>query len=124
LDDQRHIGGFPPEQSSHHLNLVNFFFSDGVDVVSALSAPGGTVLATLVAGDIPIAVEVTKSAVGIWREGIELLYENGRVGVAIPSPMAVDQCARGTGGERWGTKTDRDRERDGMVVPAPGGRVS
>jgi predicted dehydrogenase len=79
--------------ASHDLNLVNFFFSE-VDVVSAFSPSAGAVLATLAAGDIPIALEVSKSAVGVWREGIELLYENGRLAVAIPSPMAKDQCAR------------------------------
>jgi predicted dehydrogenase len=79
---------------SHDLNLVNFFFADGVDVVSAFSPSNGAVVATLAAGDVPITLEVTRSAVGIWREGIELLYENGRLAVAIPSPMASDQCAR------------------------------
>jgi predicted dehydrogenase len=79
---------------SHDLNLINFFFADGVEVVSAFSPSGGAVVATLAAGDVPIALEVTRSAVGIWREGIELLYENGRLAVAIPSPMASDQCAR------------------------------
>jgi predicted dehydrogenase len=78
---------------SHDVNLVNFFF-EGVEVVSAVSRSGGAVLATLAAADVPIALEVTSSAVGIWREGIELLYENGRLAVAIPSPMASDQCAR------------------------------
>jgi predicted dehydrogenase len=78
---------------SHDVNLVNFFF-DGVDVVSAFSPSGGAVVATLAAGDVPIALEVSRSAVGVWREGIELLYENGRLAVAIPSPMASDRCAR------------------------------
>lgn len=79
---------------SHDLNLVNFFFGDGVDVVSAFSPSSGAVLATLVADDVPIVLEVTKSAAGSWREGIELLYENGRLAVTIPSPMASDLCAR------------------------------
>jgi predicted dehydrogenase len=79
---------------SHDVNLVNCFFPEGVDVVSAFSRSNGAVLATLVAGDVPIALEVTRSAIGIWREGIELLYENGGLAVAIPSPMAGDQGAR------------------------------
>jgi predicted dehydrogenase len=79
---------------SHDLNLVNFFFADGVEVISAFSPSSGAVVATLAAGDVPIALEITRSAVGIWREGIELLYENGRLAVAIPSPMASGQRAR------------------------------
>jgi predicted dehydrogenase len=78
---------------SHDLNLVNFFFAEGVEVVSAFSPSNGAVVATLAAGGVPIVLEVTRSAVGIWREGIELLYENGRLAVAIPSPMASDRCA-------------------------------
>jgi predicted dehydrogenase len=89
---------------SHDLNLVNLFFAEAVEVVSAVSAANGAVLATLGAGDIPIALEVTRSAVGIWREGIELLYENGRLAVAIPSPMATDQCARVVLEENEGSK--------------------
>jgi len=80
--------------ASHDLNLVNFFFADPIDVVSAFSPSNSAVLATLSAGQVPIVLEVTKSAIGVWREGIELLYENGRLAVAIPSPMAADQCAR------------------------------
>jgi predicted dehydrogenase len=79
---------------SHDLNLVNFFFANGVDVVSAFSPSSGAVVATLAAGHTPIELAITKSATGVWREGIELLYENGRLAVAIPSPMASDQCAR------------------------------
>ena len=80
--------------ASHDLNLVNFFFADPIDVVSAFSPSNGAVLATLSAGHVPIELEITKSAIGVWREGVELLYENGRLAVAIPSPMAADQCAR------------------------------
>lgn len=73
---------------------MNFFFADRIDVVSAFSPSSGAVLATLSAAHVPIELEVTKSAIGVWREGVELLYENGRLAVAIPSPMAADQCAR------------------------------
>jgi predicted dehydrogenase len=79
---------------SHDLNLVNFFFADGVDVVSAFSPSSGAVVATLAAGHIPIELAITKSAIGVWREGVELLYESGRLAVAIPSPMAPEQWAR------------------------------
>jgi predicted dehydrogenase len=79
---------------SHDLNLVNFFFANGVDVVSAFSPSSGAVVATLAAGHTPIELAIIKSAIGVWREGIELLYENGRLAVTIPSPMATDRCAR------------------------------
>jgi predicted dehydrogenase len=80
--------------ASHDLNLVTVFFEQDVEVLSAFSPSSNAVLATLAAGGVPIEFAITRSAIGVWREGIEFLFENGRLSIAIPSPMAVDQCAR------------------------------
>lgn len=79
--------------ASHDLNLVHFFFPNGVEVVEAASS-GDAVIGTLTASNVPIAIEIVKSAPGIWLEGAEFLFENGCLTVQIPSPMATDRHAQ------------------------------
>lgn len=82
--------------ASHDLNLMRFFLPDELSVQAASSLPDGAVSALLSHGATPVHLEVAKSALGAWREGAEFLFENGRLSVEIPSPMAVDQVARVT----------------------------
>ena len=82
--------------ASHDLNLMRYFLADELSVQAASSLPDGAVSVLLSHGATPVHLEVAKSAVGVWREGAEFLFENGRLNVEIPSPMAVDQVARVT----------------------------
>jgi predicted dehydrogenase len=41
-------------------------------------------------------LDVTKTAAGRWLEGAEFLFENGRLAVSIPSPMATEMVAEVT----------------------------
>jgi len=79
--------------ASHDVNLLRFFFPDGVEVVSAHCGGDTSVVATMRKGNTPIVLEVTKAAVGRWVEGIDFLFEHGQIRVAIPSPMATEQVS-------------------------------
>jgi predicted dehydrogenase len=79
---------------SHDLNLIHFFFPDTVDVVAAAHPCPGAIAAILRWRDVAITLEVVKSAIGVWREGAEFVFENGCLTLDIPSPMAVDGVTR------------------------------
>ena len=80
---------------SHDVDLVNFFFAESIEVVSACSRADGAMPTTFAVGSIfRSRSKSPERDGGIWRESIRVLYENGRLAVAIPSPMASDRCAR------------------------------
>ena len=54
--------------ASHDVNLLQFFFPDGVDVVSAHCGGETSVVSTMRHGDTTIVLEIAKSAVGQWLE--------------------------------------------------------
>jgi predicted dehydrogenase len=78
----------------HDVNLITHFFPDGVDVRSAQVNRDGAIAATLRWRNVPIALDVAKTEAGRWLEGAEFLFERGRIGLSIPSPMAVDCVSR------------------------------
>jgi predicted dehydrogenase len=94
--------------ASHDVNLLRFFFPDGVEVVSAHCGGETSVVATMRHEDTTVVLEIAKSAVGRWVEGIDFVFERGQIRVAIPSPMAsekvseviLDDERRGIIGER------------------------
>lgn len=94
--------------ASHDINLLRYFFPNKVDVVDASCAGDASVVATFRSGEAAIVLEVAKSAAGRWLEGMEFLFERGRINVAIPSPMAteavgevtLDDAGRGIAGAR------------------------
>ena len=88
--------------ASHDLNLMRYFFPGALSVQAASSPSDGAVSALLSHGATPVHLEVAKSAIGVWREGAEFLFENGCLSLEIPSPMAVDQVARVTVEENAG----------------------
>lgn len=74
---------------SHDVNLLRFFFPEPLDIVSA-RIHEGVVTVTFSAGGSPVGLEVVKAEAGRWIEGAEFVFERGRLGVSIPSPMAVE----------------------------------
>jgi predicted dehydrogenase len=94
--------------ASHDVNLLRLFFPRDVEVASAQCASDGCITATCRRGDVAIALEIAKSTTGQWVEGAEFLFENGRLRLLVPSPMAtqsvgeviVDDRERGVAGER------------------------
>jgi len=94
--------------ASHDVNLLRYFFPKDVEVVAAYCAADTSVVATLRCAETAIVLEIAKSTAGCWLEGIEFLFERGRIKVAIPSPMAtecvsnvlLDDQRRGIVGER------------------------
>lgn len=99
--------------ASHDINLLRLFFPQDVEVAGAHCDGVSSVVATLRKGDINIVLEVTKSAVGRWVEGMDFLFEHGQIRVAIPSPMAtesvsevwMDDARRGLVNQRMATGT-------------------
>jgi predicted dehydrogenase len=79
--------------ASHDVNLLRFFFPDGVEVISAHSGGETSVVATMQRQDTTIVLEIARSAVGQWVEGMDFVFERGQVRVAIPSPMATDKVS-------------------------------
>lgn len=94
--------------ASHDINLLRYFFPKDIQAVATHCAADTSVVAMLRSGDTAIVLEITKSTAGLWLEGMEFLFERGRIKVAIPSPMAtasvsevtLDNERRGTVGER------------------------
>ena len=93
---QREAYAWFVNSASHDLNLLHFFFPDSVDVVSATSRFGDAVVGTMAVGEVPIVLEIVKSAPGLWLEGAEFLFEKGCLTMRIPSPMATDLHAQVT----------------------------
>ena len=75
--------------ASHDVNLIRYFFPEDIQVQSAHCSADESVVATFSAGETNIVLEVAKSTCGIWLEGIEFIFERGRISVTIPSPMAT-----------------------------------
>ncbi len=84
--------------AGHDVNLVRFFFPHDVDVLDAHCPSDGSVVATLQAGTVPIALEIAKTAAGRWLEGAEFLFE--RWSDRDDAALADGGRARGRGGHR------------------------
>jgi predicted dehydrogenase len=94
--------------ASHDLNLLHFFFDGDLEVCAASSPSDAAVSALLRYADATVHLEVAKSAVGVWHEGAEFLFENGRLSLEIPSPMAVERVGKVTLEENAGGYRARD----------------
>ena len=62
----------------------------------ALASGGDMLSATLMAGDVPVTLEIAKTEAGRWLEGAEFLFEKGRIALEIPSPMDISAVSRVT----------------------------
>lgn len=75
---------------SHDVNLMHFFFPEGLGVVSAMTVPHGGMVAHLQCDGVPISLHVSRTAAGRWLEGGEFLFAKGRLAFSIPCPMDVN----------------------------------
>lgn len=80
----------------HDVNLIHHFLGDDIAVCSAIASGGDMLSATLMAGDVPVVLEIAKTEAGRWLEGAEFLFEKGRIAVEIPSPMDTSAVSRVT----------------------------
>lgn len=78
----------------HDVNLITYFFSGTLEVRSAHVNRDYAVAAMLRWRNVPIAFEIAKTEAGRWLEGAEFLFERGRIGLSVPSPMDVDCVGR------------------------------
>jgi predicted dehydrogenase len=94
----------------HDLNILRYLVGATPMVASVdLSRSNGR-LVTLDFGEFPAVLEMAEVAAHDWQEGVEILFERGRLGLSFHSPMQRDQPARVT--------LVRDGKVD-MIVPDP-----
>jgi predicted dehydrogenase len=79
--------------ASHDVNLLRYFFPGDLALQTAHSLHDGAVVASLRNGSVPVVLEIAKADPGRWLEGAEFLFEYGRIGLDIPSPMAMNDVA-------------------------------
>lgn len=94
--------------ASHDINLLHFFFPLGLRVISAASPAAGTMVATFEHGAVPVVFELAKSSSGAWIQGAEFVFEQGRLLLELPSPMAQGRASRVTIHEGAGSARVRE----------------
>jgi predicted dehydrogenase len=78
----------------HDLNLLRFFANKTPDVTAVdLRRPNGR-LVLLDFGDFPGVLEMAEVGFREWQEGVEILFENGRLRVELPPPLLRNMPAR------------------------------
>ena len=90
-DDYRDTYAWYVNAASHDVNLLLWFFPTGIEVLSAHCPNEGAIVATMRHDTFPVVLEIAKTAVGRWIEGAEFLFDQGRIKLTIPSPMAIDR---------------------------------
>ena len=71
----------------HDLNIMRFLAGSEPQVRTVdLSRPNGR-LALLDFGDFPAVLEMAEVASADWQEGVDILFERGRLTLQFPSPM-------------------------------------
>lgn len=79
---------------SHDINLLRYLFDQSFTVRSAdLSRRNGRVV-LLDAGTFPVVLELAETQAEEWEEGVEVLFERGRLTLSFASPMLRNQPAR------------------------------
>ena len=80
----------------HLINALRHLLGDGLEVESAsLGARGGR-LASLRLGELPVALELGEVESTDWDEGVEVLFEKGRLRLRFPPPLRPDRTASAT----------------------------
>jgi predicted dehydrogenase len=78
----------------HDLNLIRFLAGKTPLITAAdLRRPNGR-LVTFDFGDFPGVLEMTEVPFAEWQEGVEILFERGRLRVELPPPLRRNVPAR------------------------------
>ncbi len=80
--------------ASHDVNLIRYFFGDKWILRYADAPSTGALTAHFHYGDVPVSFEYAMSESGLWQQGAEFVFEKGRVGLEIPSPMDTLHVSR------------------------------
>lgn len=80
----------------HDINLLRYLFDEPMAVRAVDFSRGNGRVVVLDAGRFPVVLELAESAGHEWREGVEVIFERGRVELAFGSPMLRNQPARVT----------------------------
>jgi predicted dehydrogenase len=79
---------------SHDINLLRYLLDEAYVVTAAdLSRRNGRVV-LLDAGAFPVVIELAESVSHEWREGVEVVFERGRLALTLAAPMLRNQPAR------------------------------
>jgi predicted dehydrogenase len=78
----------------HDVNLLRFFAGNTPEVTAVdLRRPNGR-LALFDFGDYPGVLEMAEVGFREWQEGVEILFEKGRLTVELPPPLLQNMPAR------------------------------
>jgi len=80
--------------ASHDINLMHYFFNTDLEVLSTSLSEDGSLETTLKKDSIPIHFAFSKTETDKWAEGVEFIFEKGRMHLAIPCPMDVQGTGR------------------------------
>jgi predicted dehydrogenase len=81
---------------SHDINLLRYLLPEPCVVkAAALSHRNGRIV-LLDAGAFPVVLELAESSAHEWQEGVEVLFERGRLALSFASPMRRNEPARVT----------------------------
>ncbi len=72
---------------THDINLMRYFFGDEMKLNHAATGQGKALTACFDCGGVPVTFECAASETGFWHQGAEFIFEQGRVSLALPSPM-------------------------------------
>jgi len=95
----------------HDLNILRYLMNREPEVRAVdLTRPNGR-LVTFDFGECPATLEMAEIAFTDWQEGVEILFEKGRLRLEFPSPMLRDVPAR--------VRLTRAGERQDSFAPLP-----
>jgi predicted dehydrogenase len=77
----------------HVLNLLRYMLNSTPTVSSSDLMRSQGRIVTFDFGEIPCVFEMAEGASADWREGIEILFEKGRLHLAMPPPLLEMACA-------------------------------
>ena len=75
--------------ASHDINLMHYFFQDKLHLDKVSLSLNGSISASFKHENSLISFEFSNSNSGVWMEGIEFIYEKGRLVIDIPCPMNI-----------------------------------
>jgi predicted dehydrogenase len=93
----------------HDLNILRYLTGIEPKVASVDLTRRNGRMVTFDCGEFPAVLEMAEIGSIEWREGVEILFEHGRLSVQFPSPLARDVPAR----------VELTRGRESTTVPVP-----
>jgi predicted dehydrogenase len=78
----------------HMLNLLRYLLGQTLTPVAADLRQGNGKIALMRCGHIPVSFDMADIAGAEWSEGVEVIFERGRLRLDLPPPFSQDMAAR------------------------------